>query len=114
MMYYLVVLVLDDPDLCPHMLAAWHEAGASGITILNSAGMGPARRGIGDDMPLFPRVGDLFRSEETNHRTLFSVVENEEKVDALVQAARACVGDFEEDDTGILFVVPVSRFYGNF
>lgn len=112
-MYYLVVLVLDNPDLCPDMLSAWHEAGASGITILNSAGMGPARRGIGDDTPLFPAVRDLFRSEETRHRTLFSVVEGEDKVNALVKAAKSCVGDFEKNDTGILFAVPVSHFFGN-
>lgn len=111
-MYYLVVLVLDNPYLCSDVLSAWSKAGTSGITILNSAGMGPSPRGIGDDTPLFPTVKDLFRSEETRHRTLFSVVEGEDKVDALVKAAKSCVGDFEEDDTGILFVVPVSHFFG--
>lgn len=112
-MYYLVVLVLDNPDLCPDMIQAWQEAGASGITILNSAGMGPARRGIGDDVPLFPSVRDLFRSEETQHRTLFSIVDSQEKVEALAAASTACVGDFKKDDTGILFATPLSHFWGN-
>ena len=112
-MYYLVVLVLDDPYLCPDVLSAWNKAGASGITILNSRGMGPSPHGIGDDTPLFPTVKDLFRSEETQHRTLFTVVDGEEKVEMLVKAAKSCVGNFEDDDTGILFVVPVSQFFGS-
>ena len=112
-MFYVVALVLDNPDLCPDMIKAWQEAGASGITILNSAGIGPARRGIGDDMPLFPSVRELFRSDETHHRTLFSIVDSQEKVEALAKASSACVGDFSNDDTGILFAVPLSHFWGN-
>ena len=74
-MSYLVVFVLDDPDRCQNVLDAWEAAGAKGITILESTGIGRVRRvGVRDDLPLMPSLSDLFKSAETHNRTLFSVV----------------------------------------
>ena len=54
-MFYLVVFVLDDPDRCRDILDAWEAAGAPGVTILDSSGLGRVRRaGIRDDIPLMP------------------------------------------------------------
>ena len=39
-MSYLVVLIVDDPDDCPSILDAWEAAGVSGVTILESSGLG--------------------------------------------------------------------------
>ena len=39
-MRYLVVFVLDNPDRCQDVLNSWEEAGAKGITILESTGIG--------------------------------------------------------------------------
>ena len=41
---HLVVCVLSAVDKCPDVLDAWEEAGVSGITILESTGMGQIRR----------------------------------------------------------------------
>ena len=112
-MFYLVVLVLDDPDQCGDVLEAWEVAGAPGVTILDSTGLGRVRRAcIRDDVPLMPSLSDLFRREGERHRTLFCIVRDQSPVDAIVQATRDVVGDLDQPDSGLLFVVPVSQVYG--
>jgi nitrogen regulatory protein PII len=112
-MYHLIVFVLDDPDLCKDTLEAWEAAGITGITILESSGMGKMRKiGVLDDVPLMPGLIDLIKIRENSHRTLFSVVKTQEQIDAVLKATQEVVGDLDNDNTGFLFVVPVSQAYG--
>jgi nitrogen regulatory protein PII len=112
-MAYWVVLVLDDPDRTRDVLDAWEAAGAPGVTILDSSGLGRVRRaGIRDDVPLMPSLSDLFRRQEDHHRTLFSVVKEQSQVDAIAEATQAVIGELDRGHTGLLFVIPVSQVYG--
>jgi len=112
-MFHLVMLVLDDPDKCRDVLSAWEAAGAPGVTILDSTGIGRVRRaGILDNVPLMPSLSDLLRREEDHHRTLFSIVKDESQIEAIVQATQDVIGDLEHKDTGLMFVIPVSQVYG--
>ena len=112
-MPWLIVLVLDDPDRCRDVLYAWEAAGAPGVTILDSSGLGRVRRaGIRDDVPIMPSLSDLFRRQEDHHRTLFSVVKDQSQVEAIAQATQALIGELDRGHTGLLFVVPVSQVYG--
>lgn len=112
-MYQLVVLIVNDPDDCPAILEAWEALGLSGITILETSGLGRMRRaGMQDDFPLMPSVRDYFEGSEVHHRTLFSVVDDETLVDRMIESAQQIIGDLEEEHTGFLFVVPVSRVEG--
>jgi nitrogen regulatory protein PII len=112
-MYHMVVFVLNDPNTCQCILEAWEAAGAYGITILESSGLGRIRNaGYVSDIPLMASLGDIFKRQEDRHRTLFTVVENQETVDAIIQVTQEAVGDLEEQHIGFLFVVPVSQVYG--
>jgi nitrogen regulatory protein PII len=112
-MAYLVVLVLDDPDLCRDVLDAWEAAGAPGVTILDSSGLGRVRQaGMRDDIPLMPSLNDLFRRQEDHHRTLFSIVQDQSQVESIAQATQAITGELDRGHTGLLFVVPVGQVYG--
>ncbi|UCG24354.1 MAG: hypothetical protein JSW55_19910 [Chloroflexota bacterium] len=112
-MNYMVLLIIDDLNICPAVLDAWDAAKAPGITILESTGMGRIREdSIRDDMPMMPSLSDIFRSRERHHRTIFSVVEGEEMVDRLIEITREILGDLNKPDTGVLFVLPVSRVVG--
>jgi hypothetical protein len=112
-MSYLVVLIVDNPDQVPEILSAWEEAGALGITILESSGLGRFRRaGLRDDMPLMPSLRDLFEGNEEAHRTLFTVVDDQALVDRLIAAAQKVAGDLDDPNTGFLFVVPVITAMG--
>lgn len=110
----LVVLVLDDPDKTDEVLYAWLAVGVSGVTILDSTGLGHqlAQRGMRDDLPLMPSLGSLLRSREEPHRTLFAVVPDNLDLEELVRATEKVTGPLHHPDTGILFVVPVSRAWG--
>ena len=109
----IVVLIVDDPDDCPSILDAWEAAGVSGVTILESSGLGRIRRaGLRDDLPLMPSLRDLLGTREIHHRTLLSVVEEQSSVDEMVAIAKKVIGDLDKPHTGFLFVVPVLQVYG--
>jgi nitrogen regulatory protein PII len=93
-MFFLVVFVLNDPNQCSNLLDAWENAGVRGVTILESSGLGRVRQaGIRDDLPLMPNLSDIFKNSETRHRTLFTIVNSQEKIDALVIATQSVVGE---------------------
>ena len=112
-MLFLVVFVLNDTNLCNDILDAWEGAGIRGITILESSGLGRVRQaGLKDDLPLMPSLGDIFKNSESRHRTLFTIVNGQEKVNSLVNSTQSIVGDLENENTGLLFSVAVSEVFG--
>lgn len=112
-MSYLVVMIVDDPDHCPGIIDAWDKVGVSGVTILESTGMGRLRQAaLRDDMPLLPRLQDFLGTREVHHRTLLSVVEDESIVERMVEEAQKFTGDLDDPHTGFLFVLPVLKAFG--
>lgn len=112
-MYQMILLVVDNPDQCSPVLDTWDSLGVGGITILDSTGLGRLRKaGIRDDMPLMPSLSSLLKTREERHRTLFTVVEGEARVDEIIEATQQILGDLDEAHNGVLFVLPVSRVVG--
>lgn len=111
-MAHLVVLVLDKVEQSTEVLEAWEEAGVSGATILESTGMARIRGVIRDDMPLLPSIEDVLAGREEHHRTIFTIVEEQEVVERVIAVTERIVGDFQDPYTGLLFVVSVSRVLG--
>jgi nitrogen regulatory protein PII len=111
-MAHLVVFVLDNLEQCSAVLEAWEEAGALGMTILESTGLRRLRVALRDDLPLLPSLRDLLASQELRHRTLFTVVADEAVVERIIAATEQVVGDFSRHHAGLLFVVPVTRVLG--
>jgi nitrogen regulatory protein P-II 1 len=111
-MAHLVVLVLDNLDHYSEILEAWAATGASGITVLESTGLGRLGGVMRDDMPLMPSLRDLVANRELHHRTLFTVVEDEALVEQLITSTQRILGDLSQENTGLLFVVPLSRVVG--
>lgn len=112
-MNYMILFVLNDRENFENILTAWEEAGVSGITILTSTGLGRMRNSaLREDLPLIPRLEDLFRYEEISNHTFFTIVDREELVDRVVEATQNLIGDLDMPNTGILVVLPVARAYG--
>ena len=111
---YLVLMVLNDPDRLEELLIAWEENGVQGATVLFSTGLGRIRQmdAWRDDMPLIPSLRDFYEVPENMNRTVFTVVNTEAQVDALVAATKAIVAELDEHGTGLLLVLPVARAYG--
>ena len=108
----LIVVVLIDATQLDPLMQAWTDAGARGITIINSTGMarltGGWRR---DDTPLFPSLRGLLEQSDPDHRTLFTVADDA-IIDRLIAAAEQVAGNFDTANSGILFTVPVGRVLG--
>ncbi|MBM4458951.1 MAG: hypothetical protein FJ011_14510 [Chloroflexi bacterium] len=105
----MVVLVLDDVDRLQDVIRAWHQAGATGVTILESCG---AMRilvhgGTRDDVPLFPGLRDLLAQTEVRHRTLFTIVGDAVGAEAVFDATEAVIGPLSAPHSGIIFALPV-------
>ncbi len=111
-MYHMILLVLDKMEQCSTILDVWDEAGAPGITILESTGIARMKSGIRDDLPLIPSLTSILKTREEHHRTLFTVVENEALVEQIIEATQAVTGSLENPDSGILFVLPVIQAVG--
>ncbi len=112
-MYHLILLVLDNVEQSQAVLDAWEAAGAYGATILDSTGLARVRESvIRDDLPLMPSIKSLLESREENHRTFFTVVEDEALVDRIIEATQSITGDLDEPNSGVLFVLPVTRAVG--
>lgn len=112
-MYHMILLILDDVNQCSSILEAWEAERVGGVTILESTGLGRVRKlSIRDDIPLMPSLSRLLQNREERHRTLFTVVEGEEMVDKVIAATESVLGDLEQAQNGVLFVLPVSRVRG--
>lgn len=111
---FMTLLILDNPDRCQEVLDAWEAAGAPGITMLPSTGLGRirTRTGLAEDMPLMPSLEDFFQSEDSTNRTLLAIVRERVVVDRIIQATQALLGDLNEPNSGILAVLPVLEAYG--
>jgi hypothetical protein len=104
----LIVAIVLSIDTCHQVIRAWEQAGVGGATILDSIGMRHMlEHSQRDDLPLMPSLRSLLESEEYNHRTILSVVPDELDIEDLVRRTEAVVGNFDDADTGFLFVVPV-------
>lgn len=110
---FMVMMVINNMDECTPILEAWEATGVGGITILESSGLGRVRQSSRwEDLPLMPSLSDFLKTPEHRHRTIFTVVDSEERVDKLVKATETIVGNLEEPDNGVIFVLPVFRAYG--
>ena len=108
----LLVMVLDNPTLLDRVLETWTDAGARGITVLDSTGVQRLRERAGHDArPTFLGFCRLARTEQYSHYTLFSVADAE-TIRRVVAATEAVVGDLNAPKTGILFTLPVGEVWG--
>lgn len=113
-MYQMVVLVMQELEKASQVIQAWEKAGVSGITIIESTGIGRERaeRAYRDDLPIMPSLTQLLETREEEHRTIFTLVDNNALVDALIDATQEITGDLDGANKGILFVTPVTRAVG--
>ena len=111
---FMIMLILNGPEQCQDVMNAWDAAGAAGVTILRSTGLGKIRKKIGlnEDLPLMPSLEDFYQQEENLHRTLITIVRERPIVDAIIKATQDILGDLNQPNTGILVVLPVLEAYG--
>lgn len=105
----LVVFVLNKEELLEEVIEAFIEAGIPGATILDSEGMG---RVLTYEVPLFADFREFMGGNKPYNKTIFSVVEKEEKIKKLEELIEKVCGNLSEPGTGIFFVIPINYARG--
>lgn len=104
-------VVLNREDLLDEILQAFLDLGISGATVIESSGMGRLMNG---DVPIFAGLRRLLDgASRTYNKTIFTVIRDKDLALLASERIRAIMGHFLESDTGILFSIPVTRFYGH-
>jgi len=67
---------------------------------------------IRDDIPLMPGLDDFYKRVEDYHRTLFTIVKDDDMLNKIVAATQNVVGNLNNPNTGILVVMPTAQVYG--
>ena len=112
-MRQMIIFVLNNLDKSADLLEAWEAAGARGITCINTTGIGNIRTSAEiANLPFYLSLKDILKSKQHHHCTFFTVVDNDNLLEKLIQAAQDITGGLENPNTGFLFTVPVSSVYG--
>lgn len=106
----LVAIIENSEDINP-ILDSFFEEDIPGATVIDSRGMGHM---IADHTSIFSRFTDLTGGEGTSkhNNVLFTVIEEEEKLNRAKEIIKSIVGDLDEPDTGLIFTLPVSSIEG--
>lgn len=105
----LLVVVINQSEKLDDILSGFLEIGITGATIIDSEGMA---RVLTHDIPIFSGIQTLISSSRPQNLTIFSVVDDQAKVDAAIAVIQDVCGSLEGAGTGIVFTIPVSRAVG--
>jgi nitrogen regulatory protein PII len=110
----LIIFITTHTEKSLQVAEDWQTAGSPGVTLINTHGVQALMRQKRHHAPDLPfaisMAGILNQLRETNV-LLFSVVDDE-LVDKLIDVAQRTVGDLNEPDNGIIFVLDVERVVG--
>ncbi len=105
----LLVCVINQEDKVDRILSGFLDLGVTGATVLDSQGMG---RRLSQDAPVFAGLQTLISRSRPENKTVLSVIESEEKLNAVMRMLEEILGDMNSPGTGIFFTVPVTRVVG--
>jgi hypothetical protein len=108
----LLVLVLGQEEILDSIMAGFVELGITGATIIESRGMARQLSEGATPAPVFAGLQELLKRSQPQSKTVFSVVETREKLDAAIEMIKDKCGDMTRPGTGILFTLPVGHVVG--
>lgn len=111
---YMIWYVANDLHQAKAMLEIWVEAKVQGITLLEGVGLRQLvdKGELRDDLGLMPSLKSILRPHEVVRPCLYSVVDNEEELQCVIDGSTALVQDWTRPDVGVLFVWPILQAYG--
>jgi nitrogen regulatory protein PII len=115
----LVILITAEVEKGLDIAQAWQEAGAPGVTILRTHGLYTIQRQAEHGEVELPRMigsmtsalASIIDQVEERGELIMSLVEPA-LVDVLIAAASGILGDLNQPNHGILFVIDVERAIG--
>ncbi|MEK6221369.1 MAG: CBS domain-containing protein [Chloroflexota bacterium] len=106
----LLLVILNDDTQLPDLLQVWGEIGVPGTTIINSVG-GHASRTWLSEIGL-GGINKLFEAKEVQTRTVIAVIDDEKLLAQAIAEAERIVGGFDQPNSGVLLVLPISKAVG--
>ncbi|NWG15434.1 MAG: hypothetical protein HXY41_02250 [Chloroflexi bacterium] len=109
----LVILITSRTEDVHAVGEAWQKAGAPGVTIIESYGLRRLQEKSKalEILPGMMSLQEIMRESDITSVFVLSVV-HDEQVDALLAATEAVLGDLDQPDTGVAFVLDVERAIG--
>ena len=104
---FLLINVIEQIEKLPAILEGFAKAGVRGTTILGSTGMGRILMASGAQVPAAKEASQAIASVESSNRTTFTVVGNQQVLDAAISVIKDCCGDLNQPGKGIIAVVPL-------
>jgi nitrogen regulatory protein PII len=106
----LLVCVINREEELERILAGFVELKITGATVISSEGMGRfVSRG---ELPVLAGLQSVIDAARPQNTTVFSVIDDPQKLKAAVAMIQQVCGDLGAPGTGIVFTVPVGRAYG--
>jgi nitrogen regulatory protein P-II 1 len=105
----LLIVVVNQEEKLDEILSGFLEIGITGATVISSEGMGHV---LSHDIPIFAGLQTLISRSRPQNRTIFSVINEDEKVEGALDMLKEICGDLDNPATGIAFTIPVSRVVG--
>ena len=105
----LLIAVINQEDKLDDILSGFLELGITGATIIDSEGMGHV---LSHDIPIFAGLQTLISRSRPQNKTIFSVIDTEEKADGAIALLQEICGDLNSPATGIAFTIPLNRVTG--
>ena len=105
----LLIAVVNQDEKLDDILSGFLELGITGATVIRSEGMG---RVLSHDIPIFAGLQTLLARARPENLTIFSVIDDPEKVEGALSLLQQICGDLHAPATGIAFTLPVDRVVG--
>ncbi len=105
----LLIAVINQEGRLDDILSGFLELGITGATVIDSEGMG---RVLSHDIPIFAGLQTLISRARPQNKTIFSVIESEEKMEGAIALLQEICGDLNDPATGIAFTIPLNRVTG--
>lgn len=105
----LLIAVVNREEWLEEVLAGFLELGITGATVLDSEGMG---RLLTAEIPIFAGLQTLTSRSRPRNYTVFSVIDDPDKLEDALALLREVCGNLEGPATGIAFTLPVNRVVG--
>ncbi|MCF6096078.1 hypothetical protein L1766_03505 [Thermovorax subterraneus] len=110
---YLMVIILNRPELLKKLLWVMKKNGAKGATVLDSMGQGVIMKSFEEERPMIASIKKLKEEGLFVNKTVLSVIEDAETLHKIADAIESEIGSFTEDSKlGIMFSVPLNMVRG--
>lgn len=103
----LMVLVIKQTRHIDDILTGFVDIGIRGATVVDCRGMGQI---LTAEVPIFSGLRDLMPGGNIGSHMILSVAD-EDQIGKAEKLIKEVCGDFRTEGAGVLFTVPVNRFY---